>query len=222
MAYLPDLERLLTPGYRYGEGRTALVLNRHRLDDVVLPSGRVVACDPLSCADGARPFTVSVPPGTYPLWAWVALITGPSGFRRRVAALQLVVAGVPAQHWEPAVLDGQDVAQLDADGYFGYPVDAGCGTLADIIAVRTVSAWDYERIEDVFIPTLVPEDPVPGAIGAVVDRATGANVVLVNSGRGEGIYPTFTGYADDGTLAAFVTDFLVVPAPAMGASVRGV
>ena len=100
---------------------------------------------------------------------------------------------------------------LGEDAYFGYPVDSGTGTLADMAAVRALASWDYERLDDVYIPAQLPEAPVPAAIGAVTDEPTGANVVTVGSGWGDGLYPTFIGYTTAGTVTSFVTDFMVVP-----------
>jgi hypothetical protein len=103
------------------------------------------------------------------------------------------------------------VADLGADEFFGYGVDAGVGTLADAAAVRAMGAWEYDRLDDVYIPAEFV--PAPGAIDAVTDGAAGANVTIVNSGWGDGVYPTFVGYAADGSVTGFVTDFLVVPRP---------
>jgi hypothetical protein len=55
-------------------------------------------------------------------------------------------------------------------------------------------------------------EQVPGAAGAVTDEPSGANVILVSSGWGDGAYPTFVGYAAAGEVSSFVTDFMVVPA----------
>jgi hypothetical protein len=82
-------------------------------------------------------------------------------------------------------------------------------TLADQAALQALSTWDFDRVDDVYIPAQLPE--APGAIGAVTDERTGANVVTVNSGWGDGVYPTFIGYTAHGEVASFVTDFMVVP-----------
>ena len=96
--------------------------------------------------------------------------------------------------------------------FFGYGVDAGTGTLADPVALRALWSWDFERVEDVYIPAALPASPVPGAVAAVTDEATGANVVVVTYGWGDGVYPTFIGYTTTGDVASFVSDFMVVPA----------
>src|SRR5262249_27021285 len=95
---------------------------------------------------------------------------------------------------------------------YGYVVDAGTGTLADLAAVRALATWDYQRLEDVYIPAQLPERPVPGALAAVTHEQSGANVIIVTSGRGDGQYPTVIAYTAAGDISSFVTDFLVVPA----------
>jgi Protein of unknown function (DUF4241) len=102
---------------------------------------------------------------------------------------------------------GGEVGQL-AQQYRGYPVDDGAGTLADMVAVQVLAGWDFDRLDEVYIPAQVPA--APAAIGAVTDQATDANVITVSSGWGDGIDPTFIGYAVDGAVTSFATDFLVV------------
>jgi hypothetical protein len=210
--YLPDLGRLLTPGAAFPDGDAEYVMEPHPAGDVVLPTGQVAGCDPLTFPE-PEPFTVTVPPGTYPLRAWVAVLQSDGlEWRRYVAALQLVIRDEPAVRWEPAVVAGQDASALGEDAYFGYPVDAGAATLADVAAITAIAGWEYEQVEAAFIPAELPDAPIPGgALSAVTDERTGANVVAVISGLGDGMYPTFTGYAASGEVASFVTDFMVIP-----------
>jgi hypothetical protein len=213
MPYTPDFAQLLTPGAAFdaGRGRTAAI-EPVALDPAVLPTGRIVGCDPL-VNPGADPYLVTVPPGTYPLIAWVAVISeNGKEYDRRVAALELRLGDAPVAAWEMAVDDADaDVEVLDADGFYGYPVDAGCGTLADEAALRPLGEWDYDRTEDVLINEMDWEGVVPGLAAAVTDPGTGANVVLVGSGWGDGSYPTFIGRDASGAVVRYVTDFLVPP-----------
>lgn len=210
--YLADLNRLLSPGATFPDDDAEYVLESHPAGDVVLPTGQVVGCDPLAFPD-PDPFTVTVEPGTYPLRAWVAVLQADGAeWDRTVAALQLAIRDEPAVRWEPALVKGQDTAELEDDAFFGYPVDAGTGTLADVAAITALAAWDYEQVEAAFIPDEAPDAPVPGGIfPAVTDQASGANVIVVTSGQGDGAYPTFIGYTESGEVASFVTDFLVLP-----------
>jgi hypothetical protein len=204
------MTRLLTPGTRVEHDGLTYLIERHDLGTVVLPSGEVVGCDPLVAHDD--PFTETVAPGSYPLRAWIAVLHRDGReWQRRVAALHLVIQDTPAATWTMALCEGQDPAALDGEEFYGYGVDAGVGTLADVVAIRALEDWDHERVDDVFIPARVPDDPVAATIGAVTDEATGANVFAVPSGWGDGGYPTFVGRAADGNITGFVTDFCVLP-----------
>lgn len=210
MPYVPDLGLLLTAGYRAERDGTAYRVEPHDLGPVTLPTGKVVGCDPLMPHTTA--FVDEVPPGRYRLRAWVAALDkdGTPG-QRRIAALQLVITDEPAASWTMALLPGQDPATLGAEDSFGYGVGSGTATLADRLAVETVDAWDYDQLDDAFIPAQVPDDPIEAVVSAVVDERTGADVYVVGSGWGDGVYATYVGRTGDGRITGFVTDFRVVP-----------
>jgi hypothetical protein len=211
MAYAPDLDQLLNAGARYVDKDAEYVIEPHLIGEVTFPTGQVVGCDPLTLPD-TPPFTVAVAPGRYPLRAWVAVLYHDNAeYDRRVAALQLIIRDEPATRWQPALVEGQDPAALDEDAFFGYAVDAGTGTLADPAALRPVAGWDFPRFEDLYFRVPPPERPVPGVVAAITDEESGANLISVCSGWGDGVYPTFIGYTASGDISSFVTDFLVIP-----------
>jgi hypothetical protein len=209
--YLPDLDRTLTAGLRVDSGETAYVIEPYDLGMVVSPTGHIVGCDPLVSHD--RPFTETVPPGNYLLRAWIAVLHHHgTETQRRIAALQLVVHDTPAHSWTMALTADQDPTTLGDDEFFGYGVDAGTGTLADVTAIAALAAWDHDAVDETFIPAQIPRDPIEAVISAVTDAATGANVFVVGSGWGDGVYPTYIGHTADGQVTSFVTDFNVLPA----------
>jgi hypothetical protein len=110
-----------------------------------------------------------------------------------------------------ALLPDQDVASLDDEDFLGYGVDAGTATLADQVAIEALNYWDYEQVDAVFIPAQIPDDPIEAVITAVVEEQTAANLYVVGSGWGDGVYATYVGRTKDGRIASFVTDFRVVP-----------
>ena len=104
MPYSPDLDRLLTEGARYRDERDEYVIETRAAGEVRLPTGQVVACDPLTGAHDALPFTMTAPIGSYPLYAWVAVLYRDGvEHRRRVAAL-LPVGGLRLVAERPRVI----------------------------------------------------------------------------------------------------------------------
>jgi len=210
MPYVPDLGLLLTAGYSVERDGIVYAVASYDLGPVVLPTGRVVGCDPL--VPQATPFVDAVAPGSYQLRAWVAILSKDgSESQRRIAALHLIVADEPVTAWSMALLPGQDAATLGEDDFFGYGVDAGTGTLADQVAIEALSEWDYEQVDEAFIPAQIPIDPIEAVIVKVVEERTAANVYVVGSGWGDGVYATYVGRTKDGRIAGFVTDFRVIP-----------
>jgi hypothetical protein len=228
VAYLSDLDRLLSVGSSYEDTGVAYLVDVYDLSEVVLPTGHVVACDPFSIFPGTAAFEVTAPPGTYPMRAWVATVQGGDAEQqKRVVALQLVIANEPTERWEMALTEDQDLESLSGEQFYGHSVDGGTSTLADLVAAQALSAWEWDQIEDAFFPgsrprlprllsapkpaSLPAPPPVPGARTVVVDKDTGANIVAVESGWGDGAYPSFVGYSRNGRVTCFATDFLVVP-----------
>lgn len=211
MPYVPDLNLVLTSGYRAECDGIAYRVEPYELGPLVLPTGKVVGCDPL--VPHTTPFVDAVAPGRYPLRAWVAVLQKDgSEWQRRITALQMVVSDEPADSWAMALLPDQDVTSLGDEDFFGYGVDAGTGTLADQVAIEALCEWDYEQVDAVFIPAQISVDPIEAVMTAVVEERTAANVYVVGSGWGDGVYATYVGRTDDGRITSFVTDFRVVPA----------
>ncbi|MFF3211560.1 DUF4241 domain-containing protein [Streptomyces sp. NPDC002886] len=216
----PDYALHFTPGhsFAYESGQTG-VLSLAPVGELSLPTGRVVACDPfvyLGSGDIA-PFTTQVPPGRYRVEAAIATLARPgeapaASPHTRVAAARLVIRDVPAVTWELALQDGQDVARLGDDEFFGYGVDAGTGCFYDASADGSFPGTEDE------------EGPVWAAMETVGDGpevflATGPDggtLAGFTSGWGDGVYPTWVGRDEAGEVTCFLTDFFVVP-PADGA-----
>ncbi|HWT60506.1 MAG TPA: DUF4241 domain-containing protein [Rhizobium sp.] len=185
-------------------------INAIHMGNVELTSGRIVAADPLAQPD--RPALArTVAPGEYPVTLYQA-------FGRIVAASMRFAEGKP-DHWELAVLPGQDVATLKDGEIFGYPVDAGLGCYMDadtleLIGEREAQAQAQKPDADInYYDNVLAADldankgryalhrPVAGKNG---------NVAVFWSGWGDGFYPVFWGLDRDGRALVLLTDFSVV------------
>ncbi|HEU4453211.1 MAG TPA: DUF4241 domain-containing protein [Longimicrobium sp.] len=187
------------------EGRTP-TLKLRTLGELVLPTGRIVACDPFSVFGEEGPFTRSVAPGRYPVLVNVAAFEN----HERVAYAISRFGERPPVRWEMALLAGQDAGTLGEGEFFGYGVDAGTGCFMDaqvarVLAERSTEENDYNgdlvaAMEKTYVDTW-------SWLDFVLDPATGANVVAFSSGWGDGSYPSFWGFDETGAVACLVTDF---------------
>lgn len=204
------LAQLFTAGSRLRfddyHGERTLSVEVRSAGTLRLASGRVVAVDPGMIGPRAKPFTVTVAPGSYPVRLSVASFED-SPRHQRVAAARLVVRGVPVESWEMALTSGQDTRTLQDGEFFGFGVDAGMGCFFDASRVADFadrSERDPEWLEEFCLDGLT--FAVPGD-GSKAD----SDLIGYNSGWGDGVYPVWIGRAADGEVACFVADMLLVP-----------
>ncbi|MCY0994718.1 DUF4241 domain-containing protein [Nannocystis sp. ILAH1] len=196
-----------------GGKRAAGVKDVLAAGELVLTSGRLVACDPLIQPERS-PFTRALVPGSYPVYLFVARAGGAIGF----AEVRLGTAAV-ARFWM-ATLPGQDPATLGPRETFCYPVDTGLGCFADEVALIRLREADAARRQHSDDPgyydavvrpgleanggTWLNHRPEPGAAD---------NVVFFRSGDGDGSYPTWFGLDADDRVTCVVTSFRCFPEP---------
>lgn len=182
----------------------------HSLGELVLTSGKLVACDPLSYPNSQLCFNQQVPAGRYPVK--LSLATFHHRQEQRVAYALLVLGDQPAVRWELALCPGEDRRQLDPDEEdFGYGVDSATGCFMDGEAIqRLLPLWDHEfeqfyaRLDKALDQTY--KDTWDWA-NLCLDQATGLNIIAFHSGWGEGCYASYWGYDQQGNLVSLITDF---------------
>lgn len=193
-------------------------LPRRDIGDLVVVSGRVVACDALTLLS-AEPFLLTVPPGTYPVRLFATDET-------EYAAAALACGDDLPVRWNLAVTSSDgDPALLGDDEVYGYPVGAGMGCFMD---ARAIALWEkeldayegmgYDRLVEKHILDAPERDWASYVIGShpvkeQVSNPDGLNIVLFRSGFGDGVFGTYAGWAPDGRLVCLLTDF-ALPEPA--------
>ncbi|MBX9628434.1 MAG: DUF4241 domain-containing protein [Gemmataceae bacterium] len=232
-----DFARAFTPGtvFRDSKGRedVAEVVDAGEL---VLPTGRVVACDPAYLQtdglDRQPPYTRTVTPGRYPLRLSLAHPVARPELSRTVVAAMVWFGDNGPVAWEMALRPGQDPATLPLGHFFGYGVDGGTGCFAD---ARVVELLQPEREEfarraleprkvgvvtwDDMLSERTPffRQPAEGwgrgpsragwYVEVLADADGGANLVAFPSGIGDGSYASYWGLDAAGEPCRLVTDF---------------
>jgi hypothetical protein len=185
--------------------------------DLVLTTGKLIACDPFSLDMGA--FVTPVPLGAFPVE--LSLAVYPDG-DRRVAAAMLRFSQARPETWYVARAADLYPEHLPEGVYYGYSVESGTGCFVDeaVVAAWAVAsgwgaheynpeAWKYlekwqDRLREAFADG--------GDISCTLDMSAiyPSNLILFGSGWGDGTYPTFIGYDAQEQLVCVVTDFRVV------------
>jgi hypothetical protein len=196
-----------------------IVIHRRFLGELFLPSGHLVACDPLFALD-TEAFSVSLPAGAYPMHLILAELRD----ELRVAYAVVDVQDGQAQRWEIAELPplpGSDV--LDRFEEVGYAVDSTLGAFLDL-----ETAMDLLNYQQIVLPD---EDDFERNLWGQIRRRRRhgvgfaslelrrdlkipvqdqRNLIAFDAGFGPGYYPTYFGFDGDGSLCRVVTDFDVL------------
>ena len=180
-----------------------------------LPTGRVVACDPLAYFN-PQPFTRPCPPGRYAVLLHLLPAEG------RIAYAELQLRSEAVVRWEMAVTAGQDLATLATGEIFGYPVSAGLGCFMDATTVALLDRHDadlqaqlgddYISYYDDFVADELENKAFAGHEHCLLQPYADHdnNVAVFQSGYGDGFYPTYVGLNAAGQPVKFVTEFIDV------------
>jgi hypothetical protein len=213
---IPDFQK----AFRDGEGFHTSYLGKFHVEcrevgQLVLPTGRLVACDPLVFPE-TRPFRKRVPVGRYPVVLSIAHI--PSAEEKgaadqRIACAMLRIGRRVPRRWQMAVQTGQPLRELKKDEFYGYPVDSGTGCFMDLKAAELLDRR-MEDEPDYFERLIQAAKPVYVHTRKWADfqleAETALNLVFFSSGFGDGFYPSYWGFDSAGELACLVTDFRVL------------
>jgi hypothetical protein len=134
---LPDLARAFRDGERFGESTVRVM----EVDHLVLPTGRIVACDPSYLKSRPRKqlaYTRAVPVGRYPVVLALRVKDDwppENPNRQTVACATVRFKETRVDRWEMALRPGWDLSNLKPGYHLGYGVDGGTGCFVDECAL---------------------------------------------------------------------------------------
>ncbi len=193
--------------------KNGFIFNQYNIGELVLVSGKLVACDPLVFPDSV-PFTTHLTPGRYPVILSVAQNLESNDCRVAYAVIEL--SKKHPVRWEMATVPGQDISLLNEGKIFGYGVDSGTGAFMDWEVGKIIdsSLINEEEFEDSYpgqLLDLLEKNYHPTWCWAnmPVSELPEANAIAFSSGWGDGFYATYFGYDTDNNIVSVVTDFCV-------------
>ncbi len=191
------------PGYE-------IELERKRWTELILPTGKLVVCDPIANPE-AEAFSTKVQPGSYPVFAYFAHLR--DDIKPAYIVLQLGTAR--PTRWEVALLDNEDPVGWNDAKEVGFHVETGVAGLMDVVAADMV--LDTMATND-------GEEEFTKAMRQKFKRTRRGNGVawadlkfglrdgtnLVAFEAADDVYATFWGYDPSGEITRVVIDLNVL------------
>lgn len=184
-----------------------MAVRQQQLGNLLLPTGKLVATDPVNLGGELAPFAFTVDPGTYSV---IAGILEDEAGRQFVAAIQVRVRDRELVAWEMATIPGQDINQLKEGEFFGFGVD---GSLAIYLSAEAAARLSEggDTADAVFRAAIAQgSDLIGGEL--FLPSEPSLNVIYTATGYGDGFYPSYVCFDDQGDMTCLITDFLVAEA----------
>ena len=190
-----------------------------------LPSGKILVRDPLCYLDDREepPYFAAAPAGTYHTEICVVK-PDEDGDCARYAAARLCFTEKTAVRFYEALIGHENLEELGDDSYFGFPVDAGLGCICDQVLHEAFcdfsEQWQREHpggnLYDDYFAALFEENyqahpafqrrggdwlnwRIPG---------TQYRLPIFQSGFGDGVYPAYWGFDNEGAVCQLVVQFI--------------
>ena len=181
---------------------------------VHFPTGTILACDPLIELEDALPYLQTVPAGTYPVTICVSCN---EVFGNRYACVKVTITDQKPVRYDLGVVGTENLEEeLEEDEFFGFIVDAGMGCITDIKTQQAFKEYwtqreeeeeDIDPYNDLFCDLLEENskaNPKYQRDGGdwlnLTIPGTPYNIPIFASGWGDGIYPCYFGYDQEGNV----------------------
>src|SRR5262245_16894660 len=207
--YAATVYRSTSPGGRSAVGDREYHVEGRQLGKLVLPSGRLAACDPWVGVDGVRPFQRSVAPGRYRVEARIAVFADNGD--QRVACTIVRLGPDAPEAWEAAVDTSERSTPRRVDELWGYGVDSGTGCFGSPEALEALAKLPTDGTDDDPLLKALEVNDVPTWSHAGLEVGPDLNVIAFSTGFGDGAYATFWGLDASGAPVCALTDFGLVP-----------
>lgn len=190
-----------------GAAIDGLTLQQRLIGELRLPSGLVVAGDPavdLVPPQQPDPFEFALSPGSYQVILGIAMSRRDGD--QRVAAAMVQCTTKPPMRWEAAVTARTRLEAQKATRPTGFGVDSAHACFTSLEAA--VRLCQRESLVDVGERL---ERKTTYEWGEVeIPESGGLNLFVFSSGLGDGNYPSFWGFSENGAVSCLVTDFCLL------------
>ena len=191
------------------------------IGEVNLPTGKIIACDPLVELGEAKTYLQKTPIGKFSVKIAVVLS---KDYGNRYACVKVEFNKNKPVVYELAITGNEKkMEEAEEDEFYGFCVDAGMGCIADKKSQYEYSNY-WNKLEkegadnpydDIFEELLAESSKKfpkyqrdMGDWANFIIPDTDLNILIFASGWGDGYYPCYFGYDEKGELCGFYIHFI--------------
>lgn len=182
---------------------------------IILPTGRLIACDPLITND-MKEFKIHFPQGEFPV------LVHKERDSNCIAYVEIVFGEEEIVEWKLATTEDQNIEELKGEEIFGYPVESGMGCLMDFETQDCLNHLEKKLFhrkgaefmgiyEEFFHDHFFDEN---GAIDQFAflkpDEEKPGNLFAFETGYGEGFYASYIGFGIDNQPIKLLTELIEI------------
>ncbi|WP_114821977.1 DUF4241 domain-containing protein [Chryseobacterium sp. KLBC 52] len=208
-----DLETYFTSDEIMG-----LKMETMKIGNVSLPSGKVVVRDPLVCLNANQsPYFIQAPKGNFPVS--IAVVKS-EDWGDRYAVVKVEFTKEKPVIYREALVGIEELEGVTDEDFFGFEVDAGLGCIADKEVLPFVDQFvdeiNVDNVYDDYFAGLFSQSykDYPNNQREAGDwinwmvPGTSYQIPMFASGFGDGSYPVYFAYDDNGELCGLYIQFI--------------
>lgn len=193
------------------------LLETYEAGQINLPTGKLVACDPLITSD-MKEFEVVFPTGNF------SVLVHKEATSNCIAYVEIVFTDEVVSQWKMATTEGQNVNDLQTGEIYGYPVESGMGSFMDADTQDELNQLEKRLFrrkgadflgiyEEFFHPHFYDENGAADQFCFLKpDQEKPGNIFSFETGYGEGFYGSYIGFNQENRPVKIVTEFIEISA----------
>ncbi|MET0242878.1 MAG: DUF4241 domain-containing protein, partial [Flavitalea sp.] len=195
------LEKAFIAGTRQYVNKNEFHLYGTEIGTINIPSGRLIACDPLHVDEYGIPFTQQFPKGEFPVQLAIASIGG----EEKVAFARVLFSDAPVTRWQMATTGDQQSLPIGGEEIVGFSVDGSTAIYMDEVVKKS---FDPKLAENYSSPLFLAMDKHYRRRWRFAMFPIGEHkVAAFNTGMGDGYFASYTGFDSTGQVCRLTTDF---------------
>lgn len=180
-----------------------------------LPTGRIVACDPLITND-MKDFKIHFPQGEFPV------LIHKERESNCIAYAEIIFSNDEIIDWKIATTEDQNVEELKGEEIFGYPVESGMGCFMDFETQDDLNHLEntlFQRngddfmgiYEEFFHQHFFDENGAIDQFAFMKPIAEKEGTIFAfETGYGEGFYASYIGFGNENQPVKLITEFIEI------------